>query len=225
MLELMLLRVTILSLFLSLPSLAGPFDKLAEELAKNTTLVDVSAWEGLELDVRYATENNFTGSNVYGNFDRCFLHAKAAEMFKRAQAALRQQRPKWKFLVFDCLRPRRAQAVLFKIVKGTPQERYVISPKLGSMHNYGFAMDLSLSDEQGNEVDMGTEYDHFGALSEPKYEDNFVRSSKLSRQQLENRLILRSAMKTGGFRPISNEWWHFDGLPGAEVRAKYKIIE
>lgn len=217
--------LAILSLFLTLESQAGSFDHLAEELARNSTLTDVSSWPGLELDVRYATSNNFTGNNVYGSFESCFLHSKAADMLKRALASLKAQKPAWKLRVFDCLRPRRAQKILWEMVAGTPEERYVLNPKLGSVHNYGFAMDVSLSDEAGDEVDMGTSYDFFGPLAEPRYEASFVKKGKLSKKQLANRLILRSAMKAGGFIPISNEWWHFDGLPGAEVRAKYKIVE
>jgi D-alanyl-D-alanine dipeptidase len=216
--------LAILSL-LCLPAQAGTFDHLAEELSRNSSLTDVSSWPALELDVRYATSDNFTGKNVYGNYESCFLHVKAADMLKRALASLHQERPKWKLRVFDCLRPRRAQAILWNIVKGTPHERYVVSPSLGSVHNYGFAMDVSLSDENGHEVDMGTPFDFFGALAEPKFEDEMLKAGKLSRAQLANRRILRSAMKAGGFIPISNEWWHFDGLPGPEVRAKYKIVE
>src|SRR3989338_10691537 len=90
-------------LFFALQADAGPFDRLAEDLARNTSLTDVSDWDGLELDFRYATTDNFTGINVYGKFDRCFLHSKAADQLKRAVASLRQQKPKWKFRVFDCL--------------------------------------------------------------------------------------------------------------------------
>lgn len=204
---------------------AGPFDGLAVELAQNTSLTDVSEWEGVELDIRYATTNNFTRKNVYGNYDRCFLHAAAAAQLKRSLAALKHQKPSWKLRVFDCLRPRRAQEVLFRIVKGTPDERYVGNPARGSVHNFGFAMDVSLSNEKGKELDMGTHYDFFGALAEPKNEDALIRSGTLKKMQLENRKILRSVMQAGGFIPISNEWWHFDGLPGEEVRSKYKIID
>jgi len=217
--------LVIFSLLLPGPARAGAFDRLAEELARNSSLTDVSAWEGLELDVRYATSDNFTGKNVYGKYASCFLHSKAAEMLKRAQASLKAQKPAWKFRVFDCLRPRRAQAILWNIVKGTPKEHYVVNPRIGSVHNYGFAMDLSLSDENGDEVDMGTSYDFFGALAEPRYEASFLKNGKLTKAQVANRMILRTAMKAGAFIPISNEWWHFDGLPGPEVRAKYKIVE
>ncbi len=214
-----------LSLLLASRTYAGSFDTLALELNRNPSLTDVSAWEGVELDIRYATANNFTRKNIYGSFDRCFLHEKAAAQLKRSLAYLKEQKPLWKLRVFDCLRPRRAQELLFRIVKGTPEERYVNNPVRGSVHNFGFAMDVSLSLEDGLEADMGTRYDFFGPLAEPKNEKTFLRKGTLKQAQLKNRQLLRAVMKAGGFIPISNEWWHFDSLPGEEVRSKYKIIE
>jgi len=218
-------HLLILAFLFSYSANATMFDNLSEQLARNTTLTNVSDWPSLELDIRYATHNNFTGANIYGGYQSCFLHSIAADQLKRAIASLKQSKPTWKLRVFDCLRPRRAQQFLFDAVKGTPQQKYVGNPKVGSVHNYGFAIDVSLSDEYGNEVDMGTKYDFFGALAEPRFEQGFLRSGKLKKNQLENRLILRSAMKAGGFIPIMNEWWHFNGLPGPDVRSKYKIVE
>ncbi len=214
-----------LAILLSSFSAAGEFSDLAEELSQRPDLVNVGSWSSLSLDIRYSTENNFMGRDIYGEFNHCFLHQHAARQLKRSLQALSESKPGWKFLVFDCLRPRRAQWKLWEVVKGTPQQRYVANPESGSVHNYGFALDLSLADENGREVDMGTRYDFFGALAEPKYESEFLKEGKLSTRQVGNRRILREAMKAGGFHPISNEWWHFDGLPGAEVRSKYKIIE
>jgi D-alanyl-D-alanine dipeptidase len=221
-----LLALAILAI-LSAPgaSLASNFSNLERELSRNSSLVDVSHWPELALDIRYSTPDNFMNRDIYGTFESCFLHVKAADQLKRSIAALKSVKPKWKFLIFDCLRPRRAQHQLWEMVKGTPQQKYVMDPAVGSVHNYGFAVDLSLADEAGHEVDMGTKYDFFGPLAEPKYEAEFLKKGKLSARQLSNRKILRDAMKTGGFIPISNEWWHFDGLPGPEVRAKYKIVE
>lgn len=220
-----LLLTLLLSLPAAVPAFGGEFSNLAADLAKNPSLVDASAWPELRLDIRYSTDDNFMGRDIYGEYDSCFLHAKAAEQLKRAIASLKSVKPKWKLLVFDCLRPRRAQQKLWDMVKGTPQQKYVLDPAIGSVHNYGFAVDLSLEDENGDEVDMGTKYDFFGPLAEPKYEAEFLKKGKLTKAQVANRKILRDAMKAGGFIPISNEWWHFDGLVAAEVRAKYKIVE
>jgi zinc D-Ala-D-Ala dipeptidase len=219
------MRFLLLLLFWGAPTQAGNFDQLARQLAENDELRNVSGWDGLHLDIRYATRNNFTGRNIYGRFNQCFLHKKAAKRLKKVVEALQESRPHWKLRVFDCLRPRRAQQVLFDVVKGTPQQGYVRNPAAGSVHNYGFALDASLSDERGREVDMGTPYDFFGALGQPRHEQELLRLGKLTQAQLRNREVLRSAMREGDFRPISTEWWHFDALSLAEVRENYELIE
>jgi D-alanyl-D-alanine dipeptidase len=198
---------------------------IQEELEKLPRLVDVSQWEGVELDIRYSTPNNFMKRDVYGDFAACFLHQKAANSLKRVLEQLKNEKPGWKLRVFDCLRPRRVQRILWSVVEGTPQERYVANPDLGSIHNYGFAVDLSLSDENGREVDMGTKYDYFGPLAEPRHEEEFLRRGKLSARQVENRRLLRSILGAGSFKVISNEWWHFEALPGSVVRKNYPIVE
>lgn len=203
---------------------ANPFDHLAEELSHNPELVDVSAWDGVQLDVRYATTNNFTHQNVYGPYHSCFLHQVAATQLRRALDALHAKKPQWKLRVFDCLRPVRAQAKLFAVVEGTPNEKYVVNPVYGSLHSYGFAIDVSLSDETGKEVDMGTRFDFFGAQAEPQHEAELLRSGQLTPLQVQNRELLRSFLRAGGFRTITTEWWHFDALDGATVRSQYEQI-
>src|SRR5215471_14798719 len=132
-----------------------------ERLADNPDYSDVSTLPNVHVELRYASENNFLGKNLYGDFHRCFLHRVAAEKFRRAARALVEKRPGWRLLVFDCLRPRSLQEKLFAAVKGTPRQQYVANPRSGSVHNYGFAIDLSLEDEQGREIDMGTGFDDF----------------------------------------------------------------
>jgi D-alanyl-D-alanine dipeptidase len=102
---------------------------------------------------------------------------------------------------------------------------YVANPESGSVHNFGFAVDLSIVDGNGNELDMGTPYDTFNDLAQPQLEEKFFNAGKLSAQQIENRLLLRTAMEKAGFIQLPFEWWHFDALPKAEVKEKFKIIE
>jgi D-alanyl-D-alanine dipeptidase len=108
--------------------------------------------------------------NVYGDFHQCFLQEIAAAKFSEAVRQLQQEKPGWKFVVFDCLRPRSIQEKLFEVVKGTAQQPYVANPKTGSIHNYGFAIDLSLEDETGHELDIGSGFDDFSPLSRPDQE-------------------------------------------------------
>ena len=72
---------------------------------------------------------------------------------------------------------------------------------------------------------MGTPFDFYDALSEPRHEEMFLRQGKLKRYHYENRMLLRNVMRKAGFYPLSIEWWHFDAFPGSDVRRRYGIVE
>lgn len=197
-----------------------------ERVLTDMGLVDVQAvCPDIRVDLKYSSPNNFVRQDVYGDLDKCFLQKEAAAKLAVAQGKLTELKPGWRLLVFDGARPRRVQARFFAIVKGTPQQQYVADPARGSIHNYGAAVDLTIVDADGRELDMGTPFDFFGDLAQPRLEAEFLAQGKLAREQLDNRLLLRSVMTSAGFLPISNEWWHFDAFPPKEVRARYKIIE
>ena len=195
----------------------------ALEADKNFSAIDTIP--GVAIDLRYASTNNFMQENLYGDFNRAYLHTIAAEKLKKAAAGLQKIKPGWTLLLYDGLRPRSVQWLLWKRVKGTDQQPYVANPKRGSIHNYGFAVDLTLQDAQGNEVDMGTPFDHFGKLAQPTLEKKFLKQGKLTQQQVKNRRLLRQVMENAGFIQLPLEWWHFDALPKKQVKSKYKIIE
>lgn len=177
------------------------------------------------VDLRYATTNNFMKKNVYGDFKETFLHEKAFAMLKSASEELDRRRPGYRLIVFDALRPRSVQRVLFSFVAGTPEEKYVANPDKGGMHNYGFAVDLSIVDDKGRELDMGTPFDDFTELSQPQLEEKFLKEGKLTAAQIANRKLLREVMEKQGFKVLPHEWWHFDALPGDQVRKHYRIVE
>jgi D-alanyl-D-alanine dipeptidase len=187
---------------------------------------DIGKIAGVKVDLRYGSKNNFLGRDIYGEaLKNAFLHKDAAAKLKKAVELLHKTHPRWKLLIFDALRPRSAQKVLFAKVEGTPQESYIANPKSGSIHNYGLAVDLSLVDEEDREVDMGTGFDSFEKLAQPRHEEQFLKEGKLTARQIANRKILRAAMTGAGFRSIPNEWWHFDALTKEEVKKSYKIVE
>lgn len=177
------------------------------------------------VDLRYATTNNFMGKNVYGDFKETFLHEKAFAMLKAASDELDQRHPGYRLIVFDALRPRSVQRILYSFVKGTPEEKYVANPDKGGMHNYGFAVDLSIVDGKGRELDMGTPFDDFTELSQPQLEEKFLKDGKLTAKQIANRKLLRDVMEKQGFKVLPHEWWHFDALPGETVRKTFRIVE
>lgn len=191
-------------------------------------LVDVATLEPRwRLDVKYATPDNFTGRRLY-SVARCLLRPEVAHMLVRAQRYLDEHAPGHVFVLKDCYRPRHVQELMWSAVAGTPQEGYVADPRstTGSVHNYGAAVDLTLAHGQGGELDMGTPFDSFQPLSQPRHEERFLREGKLTKAQARNRRLLRDAMtQGGGFLSIPNEWWHFDALRGAALRRRYGILD
>ncbi|MEM9490444.1 MAG: M15 family metallopeptidase [Myxococcota bacterium] len=168
-------------------------------------LVDVAALDdSLVLDIRYATSNNFTGVAVYP-VARCLLRRVVAERLLRVQSALRARGLGLK--IWDCYRPISVQAKLWRLV---PDPRYVAEPVIkdgvavrGSKHNRGAAVDLTLVDSAGTELDMPTDYDDFTARAHRDY-----RGASPSARR--NAQVLEAAMVAAGIVPLATEWWHFD---------------
>jgi zinc D-Ala-D-Ala dipeptidase len=189
-------------------------------------LVDVRRLDPtLVVDLKYARDENFMGANVYGDLRRALLVPVAAEKLAKAHESLKQRNPDYRLLVFDAFRPRRVQFLMWERVQGTPQQPYVANPATGSMHNYGAAVDITIVNAQGEQLDMGTPVDHFGMLAQPREEERFLREGKLTAGQLANRRLLREVMEEAGFIQLPIEWWHFDALDRREVRQTYRIID
>ena len=205
--------------------MTSPFADTLARLSADTDFVHLGQIPGVKCELKYASSDNFMGTNVYGHFNEPFLHRLAAEKLAHAVTILRKTQSDWAFLVYDALRPRAAQRLLWAHVEGTPQEAYVANPDRGSMHNYGCAVDLTLIDESGAPIDMGTPFDAFLPLSQPRLEDEHLASGQLTKVQVSNRLVLRRAMTGAGFLQLQHEWWHYDAFPGDEVRERFRIIE
>lgn len=185
----------------------------------------IAKMEGISLDLRYRTTNNFMQSNLYGDYPGCYLHKDAAAKLKVAVSLLKERRPGWKLRVLDALRPREIQVKMFAKVKGTSQSKYVADPRDGSGHNYGMSVDVTLEDEKGKEIDMGTPFDDFTPLAQPRYEQMHVKNGKLTKEQYDNRLLLRSVMRQAGFNSLQQEWWHFNARGIKTIKSRYKILE
>lgn len=198
-----------------------------EQKLKEQGLVNVTELqEEFQLAIKYSTEDNFLARDVYGDFDQCYLQPEVAEMLVQAQNLIRAEHPRLRLLLFDCVRPRSVQYQMWEIVKGTEQQKYVAAPGGGgSMHNYGAAVDLGLVHLDTGLVNMGTPFDFFGEQAQPRYETRFLVSGNLTQAQVENRLILRQAMRAAGFHMINSEWWHFNAFDRPEVRRRYQIVE
>tara|TARA_Y100000746_G_scaffold48199_1_gene37311 strand:- start:87 stop:1250 length:1164 start_codon:yes stop_codon:yes gene_type:complete len=180
------------------------------------------------VDLRYSSKNNFLKKDIYGDLEDCFLRKEPAEMLCLANKHLKESHPELRLLVFDGLRTRSVQKKLWDAldtISLSERTQFVADPEKGSIHNYGAAVDLTLSLENGLELDMGTNYDHFGELAFPALEDSLLALGKLTDKQIGNRRILREVMTKAGFSTIDSEWWHFDAFSYNETKNKYKIVE
>ena len=190
-------------------------------------LVDVATLDSrFVFDIRYATADNFVGKAVYTEA-RCLVRPEVGKMLLTAQKVLDAQPGGRRLMFKDCYRPHTAQHALWDAVKGTPKARYVANPhtRTGSIHSYGAAVDLTLAEADGTEVDMGTAYDHLGKLAEPRHEKRYLAAGKLTKKQVKNRRQLRKAMRKAGFLIIRNEWWHFNAAPAKKVRKSYPRLD
>ena len=171
---------------------------------------DTTQWFDLQdldpsivLDIRYAGTNNFVHEAMY-DCGRCFLRREVAQAVIRTHRSLQKQGyGGLKF--FDCYRPRPIQWQLWEKV---PDPNYVADPRKGSMHNRGSAVDLTIIDQEGKELDMGTDFDFFGPEAHHGYTAHPA-------QVLANRQLLKSSMEAQGFRAITTEWWHYSYRPQA----------
>lgn len=185
-----------------------PVDTIIPEVIVDTFQLpqidyDTSKWTELiqldtsiVLDIRYATNNNFVKEKMY-ECGRCFLRPEAAKAVIGLHQQLKKQGLKIKF--FDCFRPRPIQ---WKLWEKIPDPRYVSDPRKGSMHNRGAAVDLTFTDMDGNELDMGTDFDFFGIEAYHEYQEH-------SEEILNNRKLLKESMESIGFKAIRTEWWHY----------------
>jgi D-alanyl-D-alanine dipeptidase len=195
-----------------------------EDLVLHDGFRHLSSIPEITVDLRYGTLNNFVGRDLYGDLDCAWLHKNAADALETASKSLRSARPDLQLLVLDALRPQRVQEALWQALKGTPLTMYLANPIAGSIHSFGMAVDVTLADASGAELDMGTPFDDLTELSHPGLEEGFFLQGQLTESQLANRHLLRNLMTSSGYRGISTEWWHFDFGDRQHVRANYHRV-
>ncbi|HJX65216.1 MAG TPA: M15 family metallopeptidase [Polyangia bacterium] len=177
----------------------------------------------IHLDIRYATNNNFTGHKQYTEA-RAFLQRPAAEALLRAHRALKLRG--YGLLVFDGYRP---WSVTKAFWDATPPDKhkFVADPQNGSRHNRGCAVDLGLYGlGTGKEVAMPSAFDEMSDRAAADYQGGTV-------ERRRTRALLRQALEKEGFKVNPDEWWHFDyqdwrryrvlDLPFAEIHASPRV--
>ena len=169
------------------------------------------------LEIRYYSTYNFVGTRIDGYEQPIALLTKqAADSLKLASDELRKHG--YRLKIWDSYRPQRAVNHFIRWAEDLSDTtmKHIFDPMVDksllfeqnyimarSGHSRGSTVDLTLVDEQtGKELDMGSPFDWFGNESHPDYMD-------LTSTQLANRLVLRHAMLSHGFKPLDSEWWHF----------------
>lgn len=181
----------------SIQSISQNADLSAMSIA-DTTFVNLKDYSAdFVYDMKYATTDNFLKSQVY-DCAECYLRFKTVKALVEANEKFIKKG--YRIKLFDCYRPLDIQKKMWEIVSNPD---YVADPKKGSIHNRGGAVDITLVDTTGNELDMGTPFDFFGIEASHDYEN-------LSNEVKKNRKLLRKIMTRSDFKIFESEWWHYN---------------
>lgn len=177
-------------------NLPGP-EKDPSELV-NSDMVRVDQYiDNILIELRYAGSNNVVGKPVYES-NVCYLRKGTADKLAKANEILLKQG--YRIKVWDGYRAQKYHQFLYD---NAPDKSVFMKPGTGSNHTRGAAVDCTLVTPDGREVDMPSDFDDGSALALREY-------AKCTKEQKKNALLLENAMKSSGFIPLSNEWWHFD---------------
>ncbi|MFV5699942.1 M15 family metallopeptidase [Flavobacterium sp. ZT3R17] len=167
-------------------------------IINDTTFVNLKDYsQDFVYDMKYATMDNFLKAKVY-DCAACFLRLKTVEALLEANKKFIKKG--YKIKIFDCYRPLDIQKKMWEIV---PNPEYVANPAKGSIHNRGGAVDITLVDSNGKELDMGTSFDYFGVEASHNY-------LNVSEDVKANRELLKRIMNKNGFNSFDSEWWHYN---------------
>ena len=168
------------------------------------------------------------------------LRQGVIERLLAAQYQLQIEQPGWRLAVFDAWRPLAVQRfmVAFAIEQecaargidpaSSGEARAAVEQAVGRFwappssnpatpppHSTGAAVDLTLADQAGEPLDLGSPIDAIGSVSEPDY-FRAVAASSFDPAQCEQALVwqrrrdqLAAVMQAAGFAQHPNEWWHF----------------
>lgn len=181
-----------------------------EDIPANSGFMALKDVRYIDVDLRYTTCNNFLSRVLYQDIDCAYLRVEAALALEQAGQWLTTHVPGTRLRVLDALRPQRIQEQLYSEFENTPQAMYLAHPERGSIHSFGMAVDVTLLDGNGHELDMGSAFDEMTLRSHPDREAEHLAAGVLTPAHLVNRGWLRAAMRHAGFHGIHSEWWHFD---------------
>ncbi|MES2199286.1 MAG: M15 family metallopeptidase [Chlamydiota bacterium] len=170
----------------------------SEQRTIDSGLVDIKLISAnIQVDLKYATADNFTGQVVY-DFQDCFVSREVALRLSDVQAELEMMGLGLK--IWDGFRPMAAQWKFWELV---PDERYVSNPLKGGRHTRGTAVDVTLVTKDHKELVMPSAFDDFSEKAHRNYKEG-------SEESLKNSFLLQEVMERHGFIGMPTEWWHFD---------------
>ena len=200
-----------------------------EYIFRSYELVNIKSLDStIQVNLRYSDTNNFLKYNLYDGLRNAYFNCETALRVCAAQFYLKQINPDLSLVVLDASRPQHIQQMMWDSLKLHPDKKlfYLSRPEETSMHNYGCAVDVTILNIKTNTfLDMGTDFDFFGNLSEPIYEAQYLKNGQLSHEAYDNRILLRKVMQRAKMNPITSEWWHFSLCSKPEAIAKYKLIK
>ena len=200
-------KITLMKYLLQLFMLLSVSSLLAQQ---NDFVLLRSLSNDFVFDMKYATPDNFLKQAVY-DCGECYLRKSTAKALVKANEEFKSLG--YRIKLFDCYRPLSVQKKMWKILPGT---HYVANPAKGSKHNRGAAVDLTLVDAQGKELDMGTPFDFFGKKAHHT-------CTTLPKKVLENRKLLKDVLNKYNFKSIFSEWWHYEYRP--EMQSKVEDFQ
>lgn len=150
------------------------------------------------VELRYATENNFTGVKIY-DFTEAYLRYGTVKKLAQVQKELKQQG--YSLKIWDAYRPFEAQQKLWEVY---PDPNYVANPANGmKKHNLGGTVDITMVAADGSVISMPTEFDDFSLKADRNYSDIE------DEEAVKNVMILQNAMGNNGFTGYQGEWWDY----------------
>jgi D-alanyl-D-alanine dipeptidase len=161
------------------------------------------------MDIRYASDNNFTGKKIY-DLPKAYARKPVAQALKEAQAEFRKLG--YGVKMHDAYRPYSATVKFYEEYHDTT---YVASPYKGSRHNRGCALDMTIVDwKTKQELKMPTPYDSFS-------KDAWPSTPIKDPEARKNRKLIIDVMERHGFKVNASEWWHFDFVGWG----KYEVMD
>jgi D-alanyl-D-alanine dipeptidase len=181
-------------------------------------------------NARILAEPAYFRQGIPGAIEEIYLREGVARQLGAVAARLPTG---YRLLVWDVWRPLTVQQALFEELSRLLRtqipslsedeirsrvEVYISipsdNPLRPSPHHTGGSVDLTLLDDQGKPLPMGTEFDEFSIRANTRFlEERWEKGEVLNAEEvvaLKNRRLLYRLMTTHGFTNYCEEWWHFD---------------